>query len=586
MDSDSFTQAVKYLKDVLNGIDKTRSQDAASTRNLYRALGEVQTTAKTAEQGELSANSNLNVFEEILCSKYTVLNRSMQVLLASVYEVLLAGTPGYVARNIVNALLGVCNNKATSSGCKECAVMVIGKVMEKRSSDLGSSISEAVHCLSRLVRNMDLTVRVAAAQALIDLVMGAGSRVSDCHVELVKLGSKLSTDKSIDIRQKAALLLSEIGRNSGGFTSITCDVLLNPISKGLEDEASAVQDSFAQAAAALYLEQIHVHAAEQEQAKIGMARGGSAPEENDNTPSKSKRQSSMLRLKEMAAISPSPQKAPEVLDFKTVVGGIMKHLARASNSNIRAGYASVLYHLCSEVSSTLQEDSLQWLIESLIMLLRDSQVMSLPYEEIVYFRSRLAHVIRRGITARLTESNQLLLAHHMIDFFSNSKEKDAQRNEHELQLGLGELGVVVASLGEASTAVFEDIKSLAIGQLRNSNFGVRAAAAHLLVSMAIVLPAVGATFLADALNGANIQVKQMLSFTAADFSSDGKDDENEESSDNAAKKKMSPKEAERLQRMFYFHGMKNYFPPFAVPNVMLRCHNNRLCTCNICISKK
>ena len=491
---ETFTLAVNYLKDVLNGIEKTKSQDTSSTRNLFMALCKVHSTSKIAEQAELCANSNLNIFEEILCSKYTVLNKSMQTMLSSIYELLLLSTPGYVARNIVNALLGVCNNKSTSLGGKECAVMVIGKVMEKRSDDLGSSINDVIACMTRLIRNMDLPIRIVAIQALINLLMGAGARVNDCHIELSRLGSKLASDKAIEVRQKAAILLAEIGKSSGGFTSVSCDLLLTPVTKGLEDEVAVVQDTFAQAAAVLYLEQIHAHTAGQEQAKIDLARGGSAPEGTGTSPPKQKRQSSILRLKEMAVMSQSPQKTAEVLDFRAVIGGVMRTLTRAA-ANARAGYVATLQHLCEEVIHTLDDETLEWLLRSIILLLRDPLISALPYEEIVHFRARLAHLIRRGVTAKITESNQLLLAHHCINFLTPSnKEKDntsasgGARNEHELQLGLGELGVVITALGEASSAICDEVKILATAQLRNSNFGVRAAAAHLLAAVAIVIP--------------------------------------------------------------------------------------------------
>lgn len=556
---ETFTLAVSYLKDVLNGIEKTKSQDNSSTRNLFMALSKVHSTSKIAEQSELCANSNLNIFEEILCSKFTVLNKSMQVLISTIYEVLLSNTPGYVARNIVNALLGVCNNKSSSQGGKECAVMVIGKVMERRSSDLGSAINDVISCMQRLIRNMELPIRIVAVQALINLLVGAGSQMNDCHSELTKLGSKLASDKAIDMRLKAAVLLAEVGKSSGGFTSVSCDLLLGPVTKGLEDEVAVVQDTFAQAAAVLYIEQINAHVAGQEQAKIDLARGGSAPEGSANTsPPKQRRQSSIIRLKEMAVMS-QPQKAAEVLDFEAVVGGIMKNIARAA-APLRAGFVCTLQHLCEEVVSTLGDESLGWLVTSIISMLRDPLIMALPYEEVVHFRSRLAHLIRRGVTSKITESNQLKLAYHFLNFFSAGKDSEGAgpvRNEHELQLGLGELGVVVTALGEAASAVCDDVKALATGQLRNSNFGVRAAAAHLLSSVAIVIPAIGATFLTEALNGANVQVKQLLAFTAADFSPEGEGndgDEGNSSEGGGGKKAMNPKEAERLQRMFCFHG--------------------------------
>jgi len=514
------------------------------------ALCKVESTAKTAPETELVATASLSNIEEIFNSKF-------QVLLYSIYDILLRSTPGYVVRNILNSLLVVCNSKVATVSSRECAITIIGYVMEKRSMDIGSMISDVVMTMTRVIKSTENPTRLAAVQATTRLLSGAGARVADCHVELAKLCAKYNTDRSVEIRQKIALMIGEIGSNSAGYTTISFDILHGAAVKGLEDEVGAVQEAYAQTLAVLYMEQIHAHTEEQEQAKIGLARGGSAPV-SESPKGKASSRGSLSKLKDIALkdiMTTSTTKKTDENDYKTVVKSVLRTMAKSS-ALVRAGYVSVLRHLIQLLLPSLQldKDTLSWMSTHVILVLRDSTISTLPYEEIVNFRSRLAHLIRTSITCFLSEPNQITFASALTSFLTSTE----ARSEHELQLALGELGHVVTSLGEASISVCEEIKAAANVQLRNSSFGVRAAAAYVFAALASVIPASAAGFLKDALTGAAVQVKQLLAFEDADYNATAASDNAGEgepsggSSPGPARK--NPRDAERLQRMFYFHG--------------------------------
>jgi hypothetical protein len=566
---ETFAASVEYLKDVITGIGNAKVQDIAGTRNLYMALCKVEITAKCAPQTELVATSNLVCIEEIFNSKFISLNRSMTVVVVNIYEIMLKECPGYVVRNVMNTLLTVCNSKVSSMATRECASTVIGVVLETRSADVGSMINDAINTMIKLIRGTEHPVRLAAAQATVSILTGAGSRASDCHVELSKLCSKLNTDRSVDLRQRAAMMLGEMSNSSGGFATVTFDALLAPAVKGLEDEVGVVQEAFAHAVALIYVEQIHAHAEELEQARAGMARGGAAAGDPSRAPAgaKAAQRGSLAKLKDMTGLkdmmssSTAPKKSGEDNDYKSVMRSIYKILVRAAPV-LRAGYVSVLRHLIQLLMKTLTMDStdLEWLATSVILLLRDPAIVALPYEEVVNFRARLSHLIRSGISSALTESNQIALATSLAQFLATTD----VRTEHEVQLALGELGHMVTALGEVAACISDEIKAVTNIQLRNSSFGVRAASAYLLASLATALPAAAAVFLKDALTGAATQAKQLLVFEEADFSasasaasgdgSSGEDGTTSPAPAGNASPRKNPKDVERLQRMFFFHG--------------------------------
>ena len=580
---ESYGSAVEYLKDVVTSIGSSKVQDIAGTRNLYMALSKVEQTAKIAPETELVANVNLAGIEEVLNSKFISLNKSMQVVLINIYGLLLFKTPGYVVRNIMIALLNACNNKVVQVGTRECVISIISIVMEKRSLDIGSMLTDLVNTMIRLIRGTETTVRLLALQAITNLLSSVGSKVSEFHLECSKLCSKLNSDRSPDIRQKNALLIGALSSSSNGFTTIPIDNLLQPALKGLEDEINFVQEAYAKSIALINLELINAHLEDLEQTKIGLARGGSSSSSSSSSSDsrgKLSQRGSLSKLKDITSFkdimsssvnmtTQQKKSSEETNDFKTIIKNLIKNMIKSSSSVLRAGYISVLRQLIQMLIPTILQDTnnIEWLVMTLIHILKDPQITSLSYEEIVYFRCRLSHLFHYGITCYLSEPNQILLCKTLNLYLSTTD----VRTEHEIQIILCELSHIIQSLQEISISLQDEIKSMINIQLRNSSFGVRATAASVLMSLASVLPANASSYFKDALTGAAIQVKQLLSFDESDYNSSTNSssstsnnsetiptEESGPSNTNSNGNKKSPKDTERLQRMFYFHGINKF----------------------------
>lgn len=551
MSVSTFESSILHLKDIISGINNSKSQDLATTRSLYVSLSKILDTAKDAQPAELVANTNLNALEEVFSGRYVSLSKGVQTLVISIYSLILATTPGYAVRNVVNNLLLLCANKNITSGARECAAGVIGSVMLKRALDCGSMINDIITNMSKLVKGSDHGLRIVSLQSLTMVVLGAGPKIGDCHPELIKLATKVITDRSADIRHAACQVVTEVAKASSGCTSVPMDLLLAAVVKGLEDEVVAVQEASANVVAIIYNEQIEAYLEEQEQAKIGQARGGASESDSDPSPRSSARatqsKGSLARLKEMA--SSSRTKVIEDYDFKSVVKHIISLIVKA-NVALRAGYTMALSNLIRIRIQVLDNSELEWLLKIVIEVMHDTSICALTYEELVYFRSRLAHLLRTAVTSNLSENAQVSFA-LLLTQFATSPES---HTEHELQLVLGELGNVVTALGEAAISIVDEVKTAANIQLKNASFGVRAAAAYVLAGLTSVIPAVAAGCLRDSLTQAKEQVRLLTTYDGTDLSFDKDVDMANSDASVASNRKKSPKDTERLQRMFCFHG--------------------------------
>ena len=91
-------------------------------------------------------------------------------------------------------------------------------------------------------------------------------------------------------------------------------------------------------------------------------------------------------------------------------------------------------------------------------------------------------------------------------------------------------------------------------QLKNSSFGVRSCAAFVLTSLAVVTPAAAATYLQDALTGAQSHVHLLRQFDEEESIPDDQSEGAASTTESQTPRK-TPRDTERLQRMFCFHGM-------------------------------
>lgn len=571
----SFPVAIERLK---ISTSSARSGDVSSARSVYRALCEVSRAIAGSAESELVATSALNALEELFSNRNIIIGKAFQSVVQSVYVEVLATTPGYAVRNVINSLMSIIANKNLSVASKECAVLVIGSVMEKRSFDLGSLMTDVVAGMTKLLKGSEIALRIAALAALKNICDGGGSLLTDCHAEMLRTSGKLMSDRSADVRAGVGSLFSSVAANSAGCSSVPADTILSAALRGLEDEIPCVQEKFAFAIACVYNELMLAYVIEQEKSKVGQARGGASDTEKSSSTRDSGRRGSVMKLKDLSSVkdmlsSGLGKKSTEDYDFRSVVKSLIKQTVKASQSHHRAAFIVVLQFLVDMAFPTLDVADIEWLFSALFSSLSEPAIVSLSYEDIVYFRSRLAHLLR-FISSKIVELNQLRLSTFICTYLLDSS---SPRTEHEIQLAFSELGQLVAALGEASASsvgVFNEVTTI---YLRHSSFGVRASAAHVLVGLATVVPALASGYFSSALAAAREQVSLLLKgdpgvagaevegagtgdIAAVDMaidmvisSSSGQDSPASEIGLRAPRK--GPKEIERLKTMFFFHGM-------------------------------
>jgi hypothetical protein len=410
-----------------------------------------------------------------------------------------------------------------------------------------------------------------------------GARVADMLPELVKVFSRVASDRAPDVRCEAAKLSSLISAYSDGFSIIPLDAVLGPSIKGLLDDVAQVQDRFAVAVGCVYSELLRSHSAEQEKLKVGAARGGSADDGEggggDASASRSRAQgsSSLLKLKDLAGgiaslSSGNNKKAPEEFDFRTIVRTMLIQVVRAPSATARAAHLIAVQYFLRAIpaQSSLQYEDWDWVGSQIIGLLREASILALTYEDVVYFRCRVSHLFRSVVSAQLNEGDQLKLVNSLCGALSN----DGFKGEHDLQLALTELGQLIAVLGEPIALCAESVHQAAALHLKHSSFGVRAAASQVVASLAVVVPSLASDYLTDSLSITKELSNLLLSTTdVGEATNDTLS--SAEFGDPADAASMPPfaggasevssaqldaigarrKESSRLQLMFAFHGM-------------------------------
>lgn len=572
----SFLGAIEKLKSVLAG---ARDTDVSSARAVYYALCSVSASIGASSDSELVATSSLNTLEEIFSNRNVILSKALQTVVNAIYVEILAATPGYAVRNVITSLLAIVGHKTLPVLSKECAVLVIGNVMEKRAFDLGSLLNDVIAALTKLAKGSEVVLRAVAVTALKGICNGGGSLLSDCHADILRTGSKMVGDRSAEVRGGVAELVAAVAAHSAGCSSVSADAILSVSVKGLEDENPAVQEKFSYAVACVYFELIQAFVAEQEKMKVGLARGGAAEADKQSCKEPGRRVS-LMKLKELSAVKDMlsaglSKKPSEEFDFQSVVKSLLRQTVRAPHSHLRAAFIVALQYLVEMVIPSLDISDVEWLVSCVLSSLSEQTILTLAYEDIVYYRSRLSHLLR-SISSQTTELNQLKLAEFVCSFLVES---GASRTEHEIQLAFSELGQLIAALGEASSAAVVSIRAAATPHLRHSSFGVRASAAHALVGLACVVPALASGFFSDALSVAKEQVAVLLKNTTA-TADDATEDRTAgdgvgtappdlaidvtlsasggQDSPMSVPVRKSPKDTERLKTMFNFHGEELY----------------------------
>jgi hypothetical protein len=601
MEKSNYEITIVKIQDFLSTVEKStaKSTDTVVTKTLYTLLNTILEESKDTPETIVLSNANLTILEDVVIGKGIQLHgKSMQQMIVRVYTSILLNAPGYSVRNVMSSMLNILGNKSSLISSKECAIAVIGSLMETRSTDCGSMLTDIVQCLHRIIKgstslttSVDTTQRIYALKALISLINGAGSRISDCHLEMIKYAAKYVNDKSSDVRLNVALLVVDIAKQSNA--AVSTDILLTLALKGIEDDVAIVQNSFALAVASIFYEQITSHSNSLELARAGNARGSVASE--DDKKKKQAPRMSIVKLKELTSIS--QKKLIEDYDVRSVISHIINQIIKSTGVlKLQSGYFAIFSHLVSTClrNNDLDNNDLEWLIASTFELITDPLILALTYEEFVYFRTRLSFFLRSSVSANLSENRQLKYAAILTQFISSME----VQTEHEVSLALSELSHIVTVLGEASISIIDDIHSASLIHLRNSSFCVRSAAAYVLSSIALVSPAIAAKYLKDSLLNAQQQVTHLSQYDqnetpssspratlTTSFSNDNmskiepsSNNNNDDSSNHGidssnhqttiGSKRKNPKEAERLQRMYYFHGHT------LIISILLRNENN------------
>lgn len=521
-----FDEAISRIREILEGITTPRTaQDIVVAKIMFTALGNVFDECKEADISVLIANANLSVLEDC-CSGKFFLSCCLQTLIVSIYSCIIAKAPGYTVRNVAVNYLALCNSKTASSACKECSLNICGLILGTRSFDCGSLISEVILCLSKLIKGSDIQLRLGAFKALTALVNGSSTRIGDCHSEILKIAGKYVNDKVNEVRQSVAILIIAITKSSSGCTSVSTELLLSSIGKGLEDDVAVVQDSYTRAVATIFTHSIKAYAQSQELAKIGNARGIQIPIEQI----KPKRR----LISKLASAVTTQKKVVEDYQFRSVIMYLVKLATKAGSSISRTSNIAVLGHLVRDSLDDVDQKDFEWLVEIIVKSFADPVILALSYEEQMFFSARMSHLFRYSITSNLSEVRQVSLANTLIQ----SVAAVDMCTEQELQFSLGELSHVLSCLREAMISVVEATHASVTLHLRHPTFAVRSAAAHVLAISAMCTPVYAAAFLRTALINADTQAKQLIAY------------EEVEDVPNVR----NVRDQERLQRMFFFHG--------------------------------
>jgi hypothetical protein len=552
-----FEGAISKVKDIFKNVNATKSQDAVVNKALFTALNSVYETALETTDSILLATSNLSVLEEVCTSKFLTLGKSLQGLLISIYSIVISKAPGYVTRNIILNMMNSCQNKSIPTGSRECLVLIIGAVVEKRSFDCGSLLTDVFQCLSKIIKSGEL--KFVALKSLVQLVNGAQSRIEDIHPEILKLISKFITDKSVDVKMQISYALSSICRFTTGQSTITPESILAIAIKGVEDENIYVQEAFTITCASIFCELYSSYLEQQEKNKIGIARGTN---QDHTSPSQSKKKSSssssaIERITKLN-IAPTQKKMIDDYQFRSIINHLLKNITKSTSSTLRNAHIAILGHFVKGCLHTVNAADFQWVIVTIVGIFHDSAILALSAEDIAYCRTRISHLFRNSIASNMSESQLISLspASVLISYIASLD----VRTDHELQVALVSLNHVVCLLGEMAVTIVDEVQAVVTGQLRHASFGVRSASAYVLASLAISVPGIAAALLRTSLTNASAQSRQLSGVemdphsNLKSSSQDDTGDSDQESYGGVGRRGKSPKEIERLQRMYFFHG--------------------------------
>ena len=246
---DEVEAVVERLSQLISDINTKAVQDTVATAELYAALQSLLLLAQSShtDTSQIVASATMATLHSLFTSKSILLTYALQTVVVMVYECIFTrNTPGYIIRNIIASLIAVSHQKGNTIGARECAIVLLGIVTERRTSESTSFTSEILGIGLKYSKSNELMVRSACILSLVSMVKGCGSNFVENYAEMVKYIPKLAADRAPSIRINSCKLIYEISENQFMCQYKFIEVFIPILTKGLEDEVPSVQDRFAE----------------------------------------------------------------------------------------------------------------------------------------------------------------------------------------------------------------------------------------------------------------------------------------------------------------------------------------------------
>lgn len=396
-----FDEYIRKLKIILN---ENAAKKHMSDENIhfnkvvYYQLIDIRNAIEYAVEKQFS-NDNLSILEDI-CMGINInltLNHSLQSMILTIYHDIIIKSPGYVVRNVLNSMITVCNHKICANIAKDTAIQVISSIMLYKPSDCGNQINDVLQIIVKLMKLNDVKLRASSVKTLISILKGSQHKIEDLHSEILKHSLKYATDKVVEVRLLIAETLKYIALYSanGGkaTTAITVEALLTPSLKGLEDEATVVQDMYCQVVATIFMEQIQQHIEALEQSKVGAARGSgnssTEPGGGGDSPMKVSTAirgaiSKRISLSSLTISLSSKKGIVDIWDFKSVIVYLHKQIL-GTMGLLRVSYIRTLGYLTASLLEVCSTEDFEWLLASNLEVCYDIAITIVNISEPILF---------------------------------------------------------------------------------------------------------------------------------------------------------------------------------------------------------
>ena len=245
---DEVEAVVERLSQLISDINSKAVQDTVATAELHAALQSLLVLAQSShtDTSQIVATATLSTLNALFTSKSILLTYALQTVVIMVYECIFTrNTPGYIIRNIITGLITVCNQKGNNIGARECAIILLGIVSQRRSQESTTFISDILGIALKYSKSNEVMVRSACIKCLVSMVKGCGSSFVENYNEIIKYIPKLAADRAPNIRLSCCKLIHEISVNQYMCEYKFIEVFIPVLTKGLEDEVPNAQDCFA-----------------------------------------------------------------------------------------------------------------------------------------------------------------------------------------------------------------------------------------------------------------------------------------------------------------------------------------------------